>query len=1189
MATPDMITTAAADRIAQAVREGYADLDARGQDRINEAVTRSVLIDRVLEALGYPPSHRSPENADRGDRPDELCYLQPVGRAPGHPALVLEAKRLATDFDRVPAGAARAHSPDRQIQRYLENNRISGPGTIGVLTDGLKWRLYRRAGPAARDVQYAANFNFARLTDPAQTALEAIPDDDRRRLDEFIRHLSRQAIAANTVPARPEPVNLADRLFDAFAAGDAAPEAILPEILGDPAAVISNQLPHAATLSGVRRDAYNRDWESCAVAQGHPLALEQPDLEGGNIVVAAVKFRHQPAREMSRGDVALCARIMAAGAPAANAAVVFAYETAPDGAVSARMAAAAGGQVNMTAAFNPALPRPSARAAIDQQLRLLRDTAAPLNADRLLSPLAVAALRQQFYREVAHWTAQVWQDRDQDGRQAVLRHLIRVMFAWILKEENRIPPEIFELAFIDNHLDNRDDYHRQTLLFLFHHRLNVHYDRREDCPVPGLNAALNYTLNDAPFLNGSLFARRPGDDELDLPAERYWSVDPANPGLFTILSRYHWTMDEHRPGESEQTLDPELLSNLFERLIAPAQDAGQSPLRQPQGTYYTPADVADEMVQDALAAAVQDAAAPLDHAQLRRLFGDPDAPAPELPPAARERLTARIRELRIFDPAVGSGEFLFSALLALRRALHKLTGAPEPAEAVIRRQLRGQDLNPLAVQIARLRLFIAITAARPGQSAAPLPNLEAVIVCADTLQTVADPHWRAAQLDLADPETGAAVKAVARNRAQWFAAYDEDAKKELLNNDAQLRANLQMLLQQKGALASPELRRFAQAGLLADAPAQTDARLLFHETPWRGFDIVIGNPPYEALKKSMDRDAVKRLADEKRYRTTGGGDLYNLFCETALALANPNGGVVTLIVPLSIAFGRNKQTLRNLFNQRCQTISLRHYNNRPDTAFNASPTVRTPENRQRATIIIATLGNNLGQSIESTGLQSWPVDERQHCLLQKSFTQIPHLHSSVGPHISGQWPRVPTPEIARLVNAIAIQKTAISKYNAKSGVTLAFPKTAYHFIGIIPQGTVHPRSEDLFTVANQDNLRLIMATLNGHVAYAWWQIFGDGFHLKPIDLTPVTIPDAWVENPQPAIAIGQRLLDAMPGCIVENRQQGDTWRNVNFHLKPELIAELDRLHLAALGLPEQPLLRHLRIMRSSSSWNYAAL
>lgn len=67
-----------------------------------------------------------------------------------------------------------------------------------------------------------------------------------------------------------------------------------------------------------------------------------------------------------------------------------------------------------------------------------------------------------------------------------------------------------------------------------------------------------------------------------------------------------------------------------------------------------------------------------------------------------------------------------------------------------------------------------------------------------------------------------------------------------------------MMLQQKGALASPELREFSKSKLIAAAPAKTDARLLFHENPWRGFDIVVGNPPNEALDKFMDKDTVKR-------------------------------------------------------------------------------------------------------------------------------------------------------------------------------------------------------------------------------------------------------------------------------------------------------------------------------------------
>ena len=1182
-----MTTTSTADRLADALRQGYSNLNGRGS-QVNEAVTRSVLIDRVLEELGYPPTHRSPENADRGDRPDDLCFLRPVGPAPGHPALVLEAKRLDADFDRVPPGRARGYSPDRQIQRYLENNRISGPSTIGVLTDGIRWRLYQRTGNAANDVQYSNSFNFSRLADPSQAALSAVTGDDLSLLDDFIRQLSRPAIAALTVPiSRPAPVNLADGLFDALS-GDADPQQVLQEMLGEPGAVTSPSLENANALTGIRLDAHNNDWESYAVAQGPELSVSQPGLEGNRVVVAAIKFKPKDSQEMNRGDVALAARIIASSAQTANAAVVFAYETAPDGAVSARMAAAAAGQVNMTAGFDPALHSPSARTAIDQQLRLIRDTSAPLNAERLLSPLAVATLRQQFYREVAQWTARIQQDKDQAGRQAVLRHLIRVMFSWILKEENIIPPEIFEPAFNDTQLSDLNEYHRQVLLFLFHERLNVHPERRGEHPVPGINAA----LDQAPFLNGSLFAPQDGDDELDLQANAYWSVDNDRPGLFTILNRYHWTMDEHRPGESEQTLDPELLSNLFERLIVPTEKGDESPLRQPQGTYYTPADVADEMVKDALSAAVKDHAGPLSDAQLLDLFGDSDTPLPYIRPAAKKRLAGRIRELRIFDPAVGSGEFLFSMLLALRRALKKLDGADEPAEAIIKRQLRGQDINPLAVQIARLGLFIAITAARRRDSAEPLPNLEAVIVCADTLETVADPQWRSAQLDQADPETGQVVTALAETRSLWFDAHSEDTKTELLAQYSARRDHLELLLQQRGELASLELQELVKADLIGHTPARTDARLLFHENPWCGFDIVIGNPPYEALSKSMGKETVNVLKSGKRYQTTNVGDLYSPFCETALTMAKPDGGVVTLVVPLSIAFGQQQATLRRVFELRCQEISLRHYDNIPDTIFNGAPTLKTWKNRQRASIITAVLGSET-PLIKSTGLQGWLAEEREHCLAQRQSAELLKLSSGIDKRISEQWLRIPTKEVADMVSAVLEQSRTITSYRIKVGTDdetpelLAFPATAYQFLGAIPAGSVTPRRENVFAVKDKDTLCLLMAALNGHVGYGWWWTIGDGFHIKAVaDLGFLTIPNIWPDNPAPAIEMGQRLIDAIPECTTEKKNAGIIWKNVNFHLKLDLIAELDRLHIAALSLPEEPLLTHLRIMRSSSSWNY---
>ena len=1179
-----------AEAVAGLLREGLRQIENRGT-LLNEATTLDLLIKPTLEALGYPPAYRIPEHGWQGNRLDDSCYLRPVTSSPGHAAIIIEAKQYGTDFDKNPAGQSSASSPDRQIQRYLKQHSASGPNTLGVLTDGAKWRIYQRTGnPVNPDIELLSEHNFQTMANTEQAALLDMLPTIREELTELVNRLSRESIGYRTTGpliAVP-PVSLADRLFAAIAE-NLSPEHIIRQLLNEPDAVTQSNLEEDVILQGVRKDAHDSDYADYAYTKGIPIQSDNPALLGNRVVIAAVKYRYQPNRGLSRPDVALGARTFAS-ADLSRVAILFAYTAGPDGAMEARLAVAAAGQVNMTADFDPTLPSPSARATTEQMLRLLHQPGDSLTADKLMAPLEAAPLRQQFYREVAQWTGR---------RQAVLRHLVRVMFAWILKEENIIPPELFERAFVAANLSNADSYHREILRFLFHQRLNVPGDVRAGHP----NTTVDGAMELVPFLNGSLFAEHSDDDELDIPAGEYWSADENQPGLFTIFSRYHWTMDEHRPGESEQTLDPELLSNLFERLITPTEEGTEPPLRQPQGTYYTPADVADEMVKDALAAAVRDyAPASVTDSQLLQLFGDADEPLPKLTNTQKSRLTQRIKELRIFDPSVGSGEFLFSTLLALQRALGKLEpDTANHAAEIIRRQFSGQDINPLAVQITRLRLFIAITAGRrntPGDE--PLPNLEARIVCADTLETVADPQWRPdrlGQLGTDDPELIQALTAVAENRANWFDAHTENTKQELLQQDAELRDRLRLLLQQKGELASPELIRFAESPLynLNPIPARTDARLLFYENPWRGFDVVIGNPPYEALSKSMDKATVNGLKANKRYQCTNVGDLYALFCETALALANPDGGIVTLVVPLSIAFGQQQRLVRRAFESRCGGINLRHYDNIPDTIFNGTPVLKTWKNRQRATIISGILGNETS-IIRSTGLQGWLTAERAECLAQRRITALPKLGSGVDSRVASQWLRIPTPEVARLVEAISSQERAVMSYAYKGeeadlsdGEFLAFPQTAYQFIGVIPSGTVSPRRETVLRVKDKDILRLLMATLNGHVGYAWWWVVGDGFDMKPIaDHGTLTVPNIWSKNLEQAIELGQRLIDAIPECLTEKKNSGTTWQNVNFHLKPDLIAELDRLHIAALGLDEEPLLTHLRIMRSSSSWNYGS-
>ena len=334
------------------------------------------------------------------------------------------------------------------------------------------------------------------------------------------------------------------------------------------------------------------------------------------------------------------------------------------------------------------------------------------------------------------------------------------------------------------------------------------------------------------------------------------------------------------------------------------------------------------------------------------------------------------------------------------------------------------------MQITRLRLFIAITADRRNNPTnEPLPNLEARIVCADTLATVAEPDWRPDRTgQLADTvhELLTTLTATAlENRALWFdGAHTEEDKQALLQRDSRPPKRFEGAAPAEAHRGQPSgvgpIRRIADLRCQPQKPSRADARLLFYENPWRGFDIVIGNPPYEALSKSVSDAGCKRLADEKRYKTTKVKDLYSLFCETALALAKPEGGMVTLVVPLSIAFGQQQETLRSLFENRCREIKLRHYDNIPDTIFNGSPVLKTWKNRQRATIMSVKLGAD-SPIISSSGLQGWLTSEREECLNQRSFTIVPKLRTNVDRRIRSQWLRAPTPEVAQMVEAIVAQ------------------------------------------------------------------------------------------------------------------------------------------------------------------------
>lgn len=112
---------------------------------VSEQDTRSRLIDPVLEYLGHEKQFRSLEQQHDRNIPDVIIYRGLVSKYQNRQCdIILEAKALGKSLEG--KEHSRAYTPHRQIRRYLKYHRASGDGTIGILTNGTKYQLYKRIG-----------------------------------------------------------------------------------------------------------------------------------------------------------------------------------------------------------------------------------------------------------------------------------------------------------------------------------------------------------------------------------------------------------------------------------------------------------------------------------------------------------------------------------------------------------------------------------------------------------------------------------------------------------------------------------------------------------------------------------------------------------------------------------------------------------------------------------------------------------------------------------------------------------------------------------------------------------------------------------------------------------------------------------------------------------------------------------
>ena len=376
-----------------------------------------------------------------------------------------------------------------------------------------------------------------------------------------------------------------------------------------------------------------------------------------------------------------------------------------------------------------------------------------------------------------------------NGKEEVKEHIIRLitrlMFVWFIKQEpiKLVPKDIFDedelmeiLSDFDKNGSNSSYYHGilQNLFFATLNRPITTEDKiergwasdlkekqKESYGVKNLfrdnnsnslfkdKQKIENLFNRVPYLNGGLFEcldnfdkqdekvviyrdgfsrvpeRRPtlpdylffGEPrKIDLKEYEYnkqnkkWmDKEKEVQGIIKILETYNWTIDENNEEDVDIALDPELLGKVFENLLGTYNPETSENARKNNGSFYTPKEIVDYMVEQSLS-----------------------------------EYKGNLKDIKILDPACGSGAFPMGCL---NKIIEKLNPPKEKRYEeklrIIENCIYGVDIQPIAVQITKLRFFISLICeqkptdvARDNFGIKVLPNLETKFVCADSLTSL---------------------------------------------------------------------------------------------------------------------------------------------------------------------------------------------------------------------------------------------------------------------------------------------------------------------------------------------------------------------------------------------------------------------------------------------------------------------
>ena len=443
-------------------------------------------------------------------------------------------------------------------------------------------------------------------------------------------------------------------------------------------------------------------------------------------------------------------------------------------------------------------------------------------------------------------------------------------------------------------------------------------------------------------------------------------------GIIDILKRYNFTVEENTPFDQDVSLDPELLGKVFENLLASYNPETQTTARKQTGSFYTPREIVQYMVDESLVAHLKRTVGDDLEAEYRKLIQYTDE-EPNFTDGQRKAILQSIYQCKVLDPACGSGAFPMGMLQQMVHILNRIdpdnkewkemmvkNAISETSEAylnatdeerkemvadiersfnenvnrpdyarklyLIENCIYGVDIQPIAIQISKLRFFISLVVDQKTNDnpvdnfgIRPLPNLEAKFVAANTLIGL---HNQTNLFVTNDIKRMQDEMKVAKHKI--FGAKTVKTKRKYKELVAQLHIQMVEELNRLRAVSEEDHLMLLDWDMFDQNKAAK-----FFDPNWMfgidgGFDVVIGNPPYidsETMEKTMPemRQLYKNLFSTAR----GNWDMFIIFVEKGISLLKCNAAI-SMIVPNKLIAAKYARELRSFLSKKSLLV-IRDY------------------------------------------------------------------------------------------------------------------------------------------------------------------------------------------------------------------------------------------------------------------------